>query len=67
MRRRRLLEQAGIVLPEDLGAASVVPPDDVLDAAVAAWSALRIARGEALTLPADPPIDRSGRKVAIWC
>jgi predicted RNase H-like nuclease len=66
MRRRRLLEQAGIVLPDDLGPASVVPPDDVLDAAVAAWSALRIARGEALTLPADPPIDSSERKVAIW-
>jgi predicted RNase H-like nuclease len=66
MRRRRLLERAGIVLPDDLGTASVVPSDDVLDAAVAAWSALRIARGEALTLPADPPIDGSGRKVAIW-
>jgi predicted RNase H-like nuclease len=65
MRRRRLLEQAGIELPEELGPASVVPPDDVLDAAVAAWSALRIARGEARTLPPEPPIGSSGRKVAI--
>jgi predicted RNase H-like nuclease len=65
-RRRRLLEKEGIVLPDDLGNASLVPPDDVLDAAVAAWSAERIAAGEALTLPPDPPNDGSGRKIAIW-
>ena len=34
--------------------------DDVLDAAAAAWSAARVARGEATSLPADPPRDEEG-------
>jgi predicted RNase H-like nuclease len=38
---------------------------DVLDAAAAAWSADRIARGLARSLP-DPPEEIRGRKVAIW-
>ncbi len=48
--RVRLLEAAGVVVPElpDL------PILDTVDAGAAAWSALRIARGEAGTLPADP-------------
>jgi predicted RNase H-like nuclease len=46
MRRRLLLEQAGIRLPEALGeSAGRVGPDDVLDAAVAAWTAERKRRG----------------------
>lgn len=48
--RRSLLAQQGIVLPDDLGEAGVAPVDDVLDAAAAAWSARRIARGEASSL-----------------
>ncbi len=40
-------------------------PDDVLDAAIAAWSATRKAQGEAVPLPADPPL-QDGRYVAIW-
>jgi predicted RNase H-like nuclease len=51
--RRRLLARAGISLPDDLGIANVVPVDDVLDAAAAAWSADRIVRGCAVRLPAD--------------
>ncbi len=51
--RRRLLESQGISLPDDLGPAGVVPPDDVLDAAAAAWSAHRIARRGHVTVPAD--------------
>jgi predicted RNase H-like nuclease len=51
--RVRLLASAGIELPDRLDA-GLVAADDVLDAAVAAWSAARIARGEHLTLPADP-------------
>jgi predicted RNase H-like nuclease len=51
--RREALAGAGIVLPGDLPAGGLAPPDDVLDAAAAAWSADRIARGEASTLPAD--------------
>ena len=52
--RREALNEAKIVLPDDLGEAGAVPPDDVLDAAVAAWSGSRIARGAVLTLPAGP-------------
>lgn len=50
--RRALLEGEGIVLPDRLpvGAGTA----DILDAAAAAWSARRIARGEHETLPADP-------------
>jgi predicted RNase H-like nuclease len=64
MERRQLLAGAGLELPERL-TAGAAPVDDVLDAAVAAWSAARKARGEAKTLPEDPPIE-AGRAVAIW-
>ena len=64
MERRRLLCERGIELPDEL-AAGRAGADDVLDAAAAAWTAGRKARGEALSLPADPPTD-SGRAVAIW-
>lgn len=66
-RRRALLAAAGIELPSDLGPAGTAPVDDVLDAAVAAWSASRIATGKAVSLPAVPGRrDRSGRAIAIW-
>ena len=52
--RRRLLEDAGIEIPEDLGELNKAPPDDVLDAAAAAWTAHRIALGKAECLPARP-------------
>jgi predicted RNase H-like nuclease len=64
MERRRLLTAAGIDLPNELTAGQA-GADDVLDAAIAAWSAARKARGEAATLPADPPV-QDGRPVAIW-
>ena len=48
--RRRLLRAAGIELPAGLGDVDRAPPDDVLDAAVAAWSADRIARGRAVRI-----------------
>lgn len=64
MERRRLLSVAGIVLPDEL-AAGEAAADDVLDAAVAAWTAARQANGEAATLPVDPPL-LDGRPVAIW-
>lgn len=66
MARRSLLATAGIVLPDDLGAAGRTPPDDVLDAAAAAWTAHRIARGRARPLPDPPEHDADGRPVAIW-
>jgi len=43
--RLRLLAVAGIRIPGDLGPVSATPPDDVIDAAAAAWSAHRIAAG----------------------
>jgi predicted RNase H-like nuclease len=48
--RVRLLESAGVVVPElpDL------PILDTVDAAAAAWSGLRVARGAAATLPPAP-------------
>lgn len=66
MLRRSLLEKAGIVLPGELGSAARVRPDDVLDAAAAAWSAMRIARGEARSLPDPPELLPDGRQAAIW-
>ena len=60
--RRNLLTSAGIHLPDDLVSANPVPPDDVLDAAVAAWSARRIALGQARSFP-DSPTQRDGHRL----
>ncbi|MGE5828040.1 MAG: DUF429 domain-containing protein [Micromonosporaceae bacterium] len=65
-RRRALLARAGIVVPDDPGPAGAAAPDDVLDAAAVAWSAARLARGEAACLPDPPPGDAQGRPVGIW-
>ena len=43
--RLRLLANAGITIPDDLGDMGTIPPDDIIDAAAAAWSAHRIAAG----------------------
>ncbi|HEX9824924.1 MAG TPA: DUF429 domain-containing protein [Actinomycetota bacterium] len=64
--RKDLLVKAGISVPDDIGTAGEVPMDDVLDAAVAAWSARRYATGKAESLPSNPPPDARGRLVAIW-
>lgn len=64
--RRILLEGAGVFIPDSLGLGGNVELDDVLDAAIAAWSADRIARGVAAALPDCPEQDANGRKVAIW-
>lgn len=61
MLRRRILAEAGVVLPDELGGAGGAGAADVLDAAVVAWSADRIARGVAEPLPAH-----AGRSQAIW-
>jgi predicted RNase H-like nuclease len=66
MERRRRLAAAGIEVPDQIGGAvGGAPADDVLDAAVLAWTARRIARGAAVALP-DPPEEIGGRRVAIW-
>jgi len=51
--RERLVEENGISIPSDLGDAGVAKPDDVLDAAAAAWTARRYAQGTANSLPPD--------------
>jgi predicted RNase H-like nuclease len=51
--RTALIHAGGIDIPRRLDA-GLVAADDVLDAAVTAWTATRIARAEHRTLPADP-------------
>lgn len=63
--RRRLLAAAGIELPDEIPEVAGVAADDLLDAAVVAWSAARIAAGQAHSLP-DPPEMAGSRPVAIW-
>ncbi len=38
---------------------------DTLDAAAVAWSAWRIATGQAIVLPDSPQLDRQGREITI--
>jgi predicted RNase H-like nuclease len=65
--RWRLLAGAGIAIPDDLGPAGRgAGVDDVLDAAVAAWTARRLADGTAHCLPDPPERDAHGRSIAIW-
>ncbi len=42
-----------------------VQPDDVLDAAITCWTAMRMARGEAIALPARPVRDPRGLRMEI--
>jgi predicted RNase H-like nuclease len=60
--RRRLLARAGIEIPAGTPAGLV---GDVLDAAAVAWSARRIAAGQAVTIPDLPQYDSQGREIAI--
>lgn len=63
--RLELLRENGIVLPVPILAVGDAGVTDLLDAAVGAWSAARIADNQALSLP-DPPQVIAGRQVAIW-
>ncbi|GIH46945.1 Predicted nuclease (RNAse H fold) [Microbispora rosea] len=66
-RRRELLAAAGVVLAGDLGpAGAAAGVDDVLDAGAAAWTALRVASGEARPLPDPPEVFSDGIPCAIW-
>jgi predicted RNase H-like nuclease len=67
--RRELLARAGVVLPASSSGhvpgtwtASVT---DTLDAAAVAWSAGRIAAGQAVILPDRPQRDSQGRQITI--
>ena len=59
--RRRILHAHGITLSDDLGRAGKADVPDVLDAAIAAWSAHRIANGARESLP-----EGAERIGAIW-
>ena len=59
--RREVLVQAGLVVPQVLRA----PVTDTLDAAAVAWSAWRIATGQAVVIPDRPQHDGQGREIAI--
>jgi predicted RNase H-like nuclease len=65
--RRAALAGAGVVVPDDIGEGGrLAAADDVLDAAAVAWTARRIAAGEARTFPDPPPVLPDGRVPAIW-
>lgn len=61
--RRRILADAGVVFPDRLPDCGDVPPDDVLDAAAAAWSARRYVTGEVQSFP---PAALHGQREVIW-
>jgi len=66
--RRQILARHGLVLDGPLlPAGRHAGPDDVLDAAIAAWSARRLAAGTGESLPARPEeMTPGGRPMAIW-
>lgn len=66
MMRWELLQKSGVELPNTIANTDDASADDIIDAAAAAWSALRIARGEGRSLPDPPEADLMGRQVAIW-
>lgn len=66
-RRKRLLADVGITLGGELGEAGRrAGVDDMLDAVVAAWTARRVARGEAVSRPDPPEMFSDGWPCAIW-
>jgi predicted RNase H-like nuclease len=67
VRRRQLLADHGIELPDDLGVPGQnAGPDDVLDGAAVAWTAARVASGQARCLPDPPDRFSDGIECAIW-
>jgi predicted RNase H-like nuclease len=65
--RRRILMDAGIDLPSELGPAGAsAAVDDVLDAAAASWTASRFVTGRAVSIPPVPEQFDPGPAAAIW-
>jgi len=66
--RRRALRlcfpDLGVI--ENAGRVQGLPIEDILDAAVACWSALRLAVGAGRSLPSAVPLDSTGLPMAIW-
>jgi len=65
--RRHLLAAAGIRLDDDLAAVGATAGTaDILDAAAAAWTAVRVAQGRARPMPDPPETFSDGLPAAIW-
>ena len=65
--RQQLLAQAGLVVdPSREIRPRLVGIDDVLDAAVVAWSARRVDEGLAVSMPDPPEVFSDGLPAAIW-
>ncbi len=64
--RLALLAAAGIDLARLTGGTGSAAPDDVVDAAAVAWTALRLVRGEAVSVPDPPQRAPYGLHAAIW-
>ena len=66
--RTSLLERHFFQLADGLGKfpRGQVGVDDILDAYICAWTAMRIFNGEAGCLPDNPPLDTRGLEMAIW-
>lgn len=62
--RLAALEAAGIAIPAEVD--DGIPTEDLLDATVVAWSAARIARGEARTLPEEPAAEERAARMLVW-
>ncbi len=67
MKRKELLEEAGIVVPVELEQVGKVAVDDVFDAAAAAWTAHRYAIKKARSLPPRELWQYDGKRaLTIW-
>ena len=66
MARRELLRDHGIIVPDRIDQAGDVPPDDLLDAAAAAWTAWRASRGLAEAVSRPGKAQRDARGSEIW-
>lgn len=65
--RRRLLTANGVLLSGNLGLPRLdAGVDDVLDAGAAAWTARRVADGQAQSMPDPPELFSDGWPAAIW-
>ncbi len=65
--RLHLLAEHGIVVPGDIQTAGTIPADDVIDAAAAAWSAMRIIEGRSERVGELIPDRRPNRHAGfIW-
>jgi predicted RNase H-like nuclease len=67
--RRRLLIAQGFeadILQMNVARECAAGLDDLIDACAAAWTALRIAQGKAISFPDPPERDAFGLPIAIW-